>query len=266
VAEVEFFAEPGGEGIEEHTAAAWGDGEERFEEAGEFDDGFVVEDDGVELVGGEVGVEETGVDGVDGEAGIVFDAGEPFFLGGGGDDAVREEDGGGVVVEGGDAEDMAHGLSRSEEGIHEWGEYGAGAKDDEGGEEQEDDGEGDKPPFLFLFEELEELDEQAPHVMRIVGAGNGVGQAEMQLERPCEDEGEQGSMTGMVMPLVARKVAMKVTARRVPREIGRRPRVPSFVGGKENNEGKRRVRSKCWGRKVGTSRGRESGWQVWNGR
>src|SRR5713101_39151 len=49
------------------------------------------------------------------------------------------------------------------EGIHERGQHGAGAENDQRSEEEQQEDQGHEPPFLFLAKKEEELFEQQPH-------------------------------------------------------------------------------------------------------
>ena len=102
-AQVEFFLEPGGEDVAEGDPAFGGNAEVRFQEPGEFSDRFIVKNDGIQLIGGKIGVLEAPLDGMDGEAWVVFLAGESFFLGGGEDRTALDQGRCCVMVEGGDA-------------------------------------------------------------------------------------------------------------------------------------------------------------------
>ena len=84
-------------------------GEIGFEEAVELEERFFVEDHVVDLIRREAAGLQHVVDGAGGKAGVVFDAGEPLFLGGRDDFPSGDQAGRAVVVVTGESEDERRG-------------------------------------------------------------------------------------------------------------------------------------------------------------
>ncbi len=88
----------------EALEARWRKRQVRLEQALEFSQRLLVEDDVVDVAPASPACAETILNGVGGKAGIMLLAGEPLLLRGGDDVAIHDESGGAVVVEGRNAE------------------------------------------------------------------------------------------------------------------------------------------------------------------
>jgi len=104
--QVQLLLEPDGQAREELAESAGGVGQVGLQEAFEFEQGLLIEDDVVEVLRTRSGGLEAVVHGMGGEPAVVLDPREPLLLGGRDDLPVPHEGGGAVVIECRDAEDV----------------------------------------------------------------------------------------------------------------------------------------------------------------
>ncbi|OPZ77537.1 MAG: hypothetical protein BWY77_01683 [bacterium ADurb.Bin431] len=99
VGDPELFLEPEGHGHEKAAQAEWGITEIGFEDALEFEQGFLVKYDVINICNGHSGLLQAGGDSLAGKIMIVFNARKALLLGGGEDFAVLDEGCGAVMIE-----------------------------------------------------------------------------------------------------------------------------------------------------------------------
>jgi hypothetical protein len=80
--EEDLLLDPDGDGRQKGSVPPGGEGVVGFQEAFEFQEGLVVENDGVQIGQADPGLFEAEGDGPGGEAGVVLFPGEAFLLGG----------------------------------------------------------------------------------------------------------------------------------------------------------------------------------------
>ena len=184
-AQIQFLAKPVGQDRGKRPPAAGRDGQIRFQQPRELQNGLVVKHHRVQLRSGQRGVLKAELNGQLREVGIVFLAREPFLLCGAEDFTVAHQGRRGIVIVGRDAENVArrgHGLNkngkrkaesgnkkfhahRSEKGIQRPSNAGAGGEDQHRSEQQQHHDQRDQPPFFLLAGELQKFFQQRPHEM-----------------------------------------------------------------------------------------------------